>query len=281
MNIDNKEYDYIPMEFSNVVREVDKGDVTGVKFHTHEHSRPLVHALAVRKPGWVFVNRGGTGFIVYEDKEQIGTIGIAGHIGGNPYELGSRTIKKLKRRGHGGVRTKDLKKAIKLALEHFKAKSKTEKLQEIVTCISIGVDRIESQKRAAFQEIRDRVYKHIDRFVVANWDAVEKEVLAAGIKPGVALRFMPQKEEHTSARNVWKAKEAKTGWYVHIEGNVYNIGKVGDGLENYLRLSQDQLPAVIREQVGLLKLLPDDNTLIDGVGHRYDATSFYIMEKKE
>jgi hypothetical protein len=271
MTINRKDYDYLPMDLPNIVSRVLKGNKE--VFGWHPKMEPLVMALAKRKPNWMFVNGGGSDWVVYERNEHVGSLGIVRHLSGTPYEIYSRTIRRGGR-GTGGQRTADLKKAIKIVLSNFKALTHIEKAKLRSMDIDVGINQLRTQKRAKYRDVREEVYKFLDGYVLANWDVISQEVLRLGAKLDKVAAFVSVSGESEEMGKIMVRQTSGKGYSVVILEGVYYVAN--GSTADFREYQQDAVPDFIKRGVGMLKLI-DDGTAVSNIGYRHKEDSFYVM----
>ena len=271
MMINRKDYDYLPMDLPNIVSCVLKGnkEVHG----WHPKMEPLVMALAKRKPNWMFVTEGGSGWVVYERNEELGSLSIVHHLSGTPYDIYSRTIRRG-RRGTSGQRTADLKKAIKIVLSNFKALTHIEKAKQRSREIDAGIGGLWAQKRSKYLSAREEVYKFLDGYILANWDAISQEMLRLGEKPDKIAAFISASGESEEIGKIRVRQTSDKGYSVVILEGVYYVAN--GSTEDFREYQQDAVPDFIKRGLGMLKLI-DDGTAVSNIGYRYKEDSFYVM----
>lgn len=277
MQIDNKSFDYLPLDLPNVQVSVTKGYKGVISESRSTALRSLTSTLALRKPQWRFVVAGRKVY-VYENNELLGSIWENQQRAGSPFAIAGHRVDKKVKRGTN-LHTKDAKKAVKLVFQNFIPRNLNEKTKAAIENVKAGVSNLHSQRYYAYNANKDVVYAKLGRHVRDNWAAIEQELLAA-------YSGIPEKEDRVKAypesARLLKSMQDMTndmshgkGVFVSIVDGTYCIAKTDNPEEVVQTFSE--LPEKYKQQVGMLKLVEDDQA-ISGMGFRRDANTFFVME---
>jgi hypothetical protein len=247
-----------------------------------EKIAPLAFEAAKKFPRWKFVGSDTweypdyfaiTRFTVWENREKIGTISSTQNRTCNKYVINNERIKKLLKRG-GAMETGDLKKALKLMAKSFGGRTNAEKLAAADGRLSGYLHGGNIARQSAYGGAMQQVYRHLDDYVLANFEGVSAAAIAAGAKPANVSNIPGLWEDYDTTKQIAEAYSAHKGAFVLLSGRDYLVREGGD--QSPLVLSSDQLPSDLKGKLGLLKLL-EDNHFLKNVGYRLDATTFFVM----
>lgn len=249
---------------------------------------PLIETLALKYPHWEFVEcdsriqwqaggaryRAADGFKVYEKREELGSIRVDHWCrAGKRFWIDNFRIDAQKSRG-SGYKTKHLDKAMKHIAKYFGTKDHTEVLEE-------------AEKLA--ESSRSHIYRNLQREVQSRWgrlDAAAADFMmqnwgefVAWLTPRAtpalteALNSYPEAYSNfEEARYINDLINKGKAWLVKISNSDY-IVKQGEQISV---CDSDSLPAMVRRNLGLLKLV-QDRQLISNVGIRINEETYYVL----
>lgn len=276
------------MTYENIkLKEHDDGTGAKVTSAIEPFLVELVEKLALKHPQWVFqedtsnykwdmVNNKSvkTGFVatsfkVIDKREELGSIYVDQYAKGKRYAVDNFRVQEMRERG-SGMKTIHLNKAIKHIDKFFGKKNITEKVEEanrVALQISYQVNNQLGHKlQATWRDLQPGAIaflldKHWEEFCAVAKTDVEN---------------FPRKNAEANASDaIDKALRKGDAYLVYIDGLDYAIQK-GDKNPISMKASEE-LPDFIRRSVGMLKLLEDQQILID-VGLRVNATTFVVLE---
>jgi hypothetical protein len=247
----------------------------------------LIEKLALKYPQWVFeeeasnftwqqVNgksvRSGyvaTHFKVIDKREELGSVYVDHYARGKRYAVDNFRVQELRERG-SGMKTIHLNKAMKHIDKFFGKKNITEKVIE-ATKVAYQISyQVNNQLATKMHNTwRDLQPKAIDFLLDKHW-----EEFCAFAKTD--LEDYPRKNAEAKASEaIDQALRKGDAYLVYIDGLDYAIQK-GDKNPITMKASEE-LPDFIRRGVGMLKLLEDNQIIID-VGLRVSPTTFVVLE---
>ena len=276
------DFDYIDLGLPNLLWAKEKAKTYDKSMQISARLAPLAFEAAKKFPRWKFVGSDNweypdyldiTMFTVYENREKIGTVGTSQTRSGTKYVIGNERIKKLLKRG-GAKETGDLKKALKLMAKSFGGRTNAEKLDAANVRLSGYLLGGNTTKQAAYGGAMQQVYRHLDDYVLANFEEVSAAAIAAGAKPNQVSNIPQMKEDYDTTTQITKTYLDHKGAFVLLNGRDYLVRDGKD--QSPLVLSSDQLPSDLKGKLGMLKLL-EDNHFMKDVGYRLNATTFFVM----
>ena len=275
MPIDNKEFDYIPLDLPNVQCEVEKGRKELYDSRSTA-LRSLTSTIAMRKPQWRFIVSGRK-VRAYENNELLGSIHENQQRAGSPFAIAGHRVDKKVKRGQN-IHTKDAKKAAKLIFQNFIPLNLSEKASRARQDVLGGITRLHGGHYGEYNDCRRLVTGPLlDSYLSTHWAEVEEALLAtpSGFHEEKIKKYPSAREQMEQTLLIQTAANKGNGVFIVLVDDVYVISTNLSDPVNPNMVTRN-LPESLREGLGLLKLA-GDNQAVSGVGYRYDATKFFIM----
>lgn len=271
----------------NIMLMVGKEGEEKVEGRIHNFLEPLIHALAIKYPQWVFrAHRWShlsneyviNGFDVLDKREVIGNVGrehrYSRFRSGDVYVISSERVDKVRIRSDC-IKTSDMKRALAMVKKFVSAKGLKERYVEQYKEAVHTLHEVVIVKAKARTVASEPVADMRTRFV----DSRMEELIASLTGPereqfdwcNIA------KHELDIAIGVDTMRTEDKAVFVHIHGEDYLLGTARD---NPSYLSSEQLPLHIRTAVGMLKLL-QPSQLIEGVGMKVNEDTFIVTRKAD
>lgn len=258
------------------------------KQEIHPFMKPFVEALALKYPQWEFVECDSRsrwdadgnsypeadGFKIMEKREELGRIRVDHWCRtGDRYWIDNFRIDAQKSRGRG-FKTKHMDKAMKHVTKFFGSRNTTEIAQA-------AEERANNVKRSLLSNLQsdcrykwNRLDDHAADFLMENWAAFESWLTPT--VSGSTLESLQQYPEaykhHMEACKIDNLINQGKAWLVNIVNSDY-IMKQGEAVSIS---SSDQLPAKVRRNLGMLKLV-QDREIISNVGIRVSEDTYYVL----
>jgi hypothetical protein len=260
--MDELKYDYLPLELPNIVAERNK-DKTPKPVATYSKVYPLIEALALKKPQWKFIahryHKGdgkdfGYAFRVCEGREILGDIVMSyGRRDDDAFEIRNKRIQDSRERG-GSAKTKDMKKAMKLVLKSFGAKTLTEQVGEATKETLDVVWRVTSDRTSQFRAIYGHMEKYLSTHIMDNHEAYVSIALQNRADPKVLELLGQAYEEYQITKEIEECRANNTGAVVLTLGSDYAVTYTDPNTlaQQTLVHTTDTLPIHIKRSVGLL-----------------------------
>lgn len=249
---------------------------------------PLMEALALKYPHWEFVEcdnriqwekngvrrRAADGFKVMEKREELGKIRVDHWCRtGKRFWIDNFRIDAQKSRG-SGFKTKHQDKAMKHIAKYFGAKDHT----ELVEAAQERANEVRSTLLRNLQSEVNHKWRRLDDyaadFLMTNWGEFTdwlKLKQSTGLTE-VADAYPGAYADYEEAKQINELINSGKAWLVKITNSDY-IVKQG---EQVSVLDSEGLPATVRRNLGMLKLV-QDRQLISNVGIRVDETTYYVL----
>lgn len=268
----------------------DNHQPTGEKYQSEifETLVPLMDALAVKYPHWEFVevdnrimwdknggrSRAADGFKVYEKREELGYIRVDHWCrAGKRFWIDNFRIDAQKSRG-SGYKTKHLDKALKHIAKYFGAKNHTEVIEAAEKLAEHSRTAIHRDLQREVHFRWNRLDDHAADFLMTNWSEFVAW-LTPRATPAVVESLNSYPEAYSNfeeARYINDLINKGKAWLVKISNSDY-IVKQGEQISV---CNSDSLPAMVRRNLGLLKLV-QDRQLISNVGIRINEETYYVL----
>jgi len=246
---------------------------------------PLIEELAIKHPEWKFEheyarrNHVGNGEVVwvYErmkvvDKyEVLGQIGIDYMRSGKRFWINNHRVEGMRERG-SGVKTTDIKKAIRHVDKFFGRKNLNEKLAEARDKARNVIENISRTKYYEYQGVWNAIQNDARKYIAENIQA-----FMAATNNASAEKFPVAVQELDHTNNVREMTNSNKSYLVFIDGMNYSVS-LGQSLPQLM--ASEELPAFIRRGVGMLKLV-EDGVLITNIGFRVDESTFVVLPQSE
>jgi hypothetical protein len=203
--------------------------------------------------------------------EELGQIGIDYTRAGKRFWISNHRVEAMRERG-SGVKTTDIKKAIRHVDKFFGRKNLNEKLAEARDKARNVIENISRDKYYKHQGVWNAIQNDARKYIVENIQA-----FMAATKHSQAESFPEAVQELDHANNVREITNGNKSYLVFIEGMNYSVS-LGQRLPEIM--TSEELPAFIRMGVGMLKLV-ENGVLITNVGFRVDESTFVVLPPSE
>lgn len=260
-----------------------------VESKIHPFMSEFIEKLALKYPQWTFEEVDhryswdgnkcrypeADRFKVFEKREELGFLGMDVYgRQGKKFVVENFRVAQARSRGHG-FKTIHQDKAIKHVAKYFGRKDYTEVMDDAENRASACIASIEYEFGAKERRSWQALNAFVQMFITQpeNWEKfslyVEKEAPNSIVN---TLHAYPQVSIDSSmATRMRNAHGAGTAWLINIVDSLY-IVKNEEGVSTY---SSEELPNIVRRNLGMLKLVQDGH-LIDGVGIRIDDSTFSV-----
>ena len=291
--IDYSRYDYVKVgHYSNVVMELPKHRTmdkeNDSKTQLCSFMDALIYKVALKHPEWTIVAVGADwntrldrwytmNFTVYCGTEYIGRIERDGWNGEDnfKYEIYNERVDNARTR-RGGVRTKDLKKALKTVEEFFKPKSLDERARAALRDMSSHVTQVEYRASRTMYDVMATILPTLTAYMTANMSTMRPALEELGTTASTLDKFMEAAEKRNDISRVKQSRTYNRGVTVVLVGDRYLLISDADK-DNGRLVTASQLDPDMRRKIGVLKVFDDNENAVEGVGMRLNATTFYLV----
>jgi hypothetical protein len=291
MTIDYNRNHYAKVgHYSNIVAEFDKERVDYIKgtpVNMCPFMGPLISKLALTHPEWMIVgaepmwSRIGDAytlqrFRIYAGTDNIGRIYRDGYYEQDfKYEIYNDRVE-ASRSKRGGMRTGDMKKALKAIDKFFAPKTVEERRAKATGEIGSHITNTLWRTNRALNELIQRITPALASYLTRNMAEIRPELESLGALAQV-LDAIPDKFE--ICKGMWQietARKMEAGTTVVLMGDRYMLIPDKDPMNPQV-VTTSQLDPVMSSKIGVLKIFDKEDEAIEDVGMRYDANTFYIL----
>ena len=277
--IDYSRYDYVKFgNYKNVMIRWDKGDVqkpvTIMSFVS-----PLVEKLALYHGNWTIIGDGMRWrddvytFNVYEDGEYIGYFAESAHRGSKAVDMTSRTIDRSLWRGRYKT-TGDLKKAYKIIKDNFVTLGFEDRASAVSSRARAAMTNVAHKMGRDVTNIYDKLRSPLLCYLYHNIASVGPALEGFGADAHLVNSLRAAYTEMKVGQQGKAAVDNETGVTVvpHKDRFLVCVPKQAPVL-----MTQTELPDPLRTKMAMLKLMDQDNVILEDVGIRTDGNIYYIM----
>ena len=275
--IDYNRYDYTKFgSYKNVMTRWDKGQMQKPVKITSFLS-PLIDELALYHGHWTIIGEATNWsdyihtFLVYEDNEYIGC--FTERSGRGTVDMTSRSIEQSLRRGRY-MSTSDLKKAYKIIKGNFVAEGFTSRARSALSRSKSVVATAAYKTSRDATAIYDRLRHPLLCYLYHNIASVGPVLEAFGADPFLVASLRTAYEEMKVGEQGHAAAMNDTGVAVTPFKDRFLVCAPN---QEPVLMTQTELPETLRTKMAMLKLLDQDNVILEDVGIRTDGNIFYIM----
>lgn len=281
--IEHNRWDYVAMYVPNVLAEVQKGRILAQgEVAPHGGIMPLLDALVKKFPRWQFIGQTHYAhsctphfFRIYESGEELGSISYGDHYKhGGQYIIRNKRIADARARGYE-ARTVDLKKATRMVVDNFGAKTMDELIRDSANELLNSVNRVQEPRRRSFHEMWSLIEGFAKHYIAEHWDELKHDIAQHANLPANA-DFPAKYNALDEANNLSNAYRGygKRGTIVVIKDASYALKRGGD---DPVIVTSDLLPRNIKAKLGMLKLL-EDGDFVPDVGVRSRDNLYFVMD---
>lgn len=241
----------------------------------------FVTALATKRPDWKLVGYSPFRnndklefhkFKVMSNREVVGEISTEWRGGEWSYTCTNERIRNSRKRG-SVIRSKDVKKAVKVATTFFREKSVEELMSDARVSAATLLGAKASSDYAMYDACYTRVSRALGDYIMDNFSTLKQFAINGGATLEDTDNLLPLFEQVSITTEMERWESTGKGSIVLIRGNEYIIQESATKVTNMF--TADTLPSHIKRGLGMLKLV-DDRKLISRVGIRLGANTFFI-----
>ena len=277
--IDYNRYDYVKFgTYKNVMIRWDKGDVQKPVTITSFIS-PLIDKLALYHGNWTIIGDAMRWrddvhvFNVFEDGEYIGYLAESNHRGSKAVDMTSRTIDRSLWRGRHKT-TGDLKKAYKIIKDNFVTLGFEDRASAVSSRGRAAIINAAHKLGREMNDIYDKLRSPLLCYLYHNIDSVGPALEGFGADAHLVNSFRAAYTEMKVGQQGKAAVDNGTGVTVVPHKDRF---LVCDPKQEPVLMTQTELPDPLRTKMAMLKLMDQDNVILEDVGIRTDGNIYYIM----
>jgi hypothetical protein len=278
-NIDYSRYDYVKLgTYKNVMVRWDKGEVqkpvTVATFIS-----PLIDKLALHHGNWTIIadavrwSDAVHVFNVYENDEYIGYLAESNSRGSKAVDMTSRTIDRSLWRGRYKT-TGDLKKAYKIIKDNFVTLGFEDRASAVSGRGKAAMTNAAHKMNRGANDIYDKLRSPLLCYLYHNIASVGPALEAFGADAHQVNSLRTAYEEMKVGEQGKAAVDNGTGVTVTPFKDRFIVCTPK---QEPVLMTQTELPETLRTKMAMLKLMDQDNVILEDVGIRTDGNVFYII----
>lgn len=290
MTIDYKTHNYVKIgNYTNLMAEIPKTRTEAGPAKLCPFMEPLMTKLALTHPEWTIVGsqprwRIDDGFFqvrqftIYAGHEVVGRINRDGWRDDGSdykYEIFNDRVRQTRERS-GGMRTKDMKKALK-AIDGFFAPTTTEERRS-KACTEMQ-SHLQSAGWKAQRELNDvfiSVIPAMANYIASNLAELRPALASYGVGESVFDKLATRLEPYNNMAQINAARISKTGTTVVLVEDRYMLIPDSDP-HNPVDVTSQQLDPSMAGKIGILKVFDNTEEALAGVGMRLNPYTFYVL----
>jgi hypothetical protein len=290
MTIDYKTNNYVKIgHYTNLVAEIPKTRTETGPVKLCPFMEPLITKLALTHPEWTIVGsqpRWHTNeeffqvqkFTIYAGHEIVGRINRDGWRDSGEdykYEIFNERVRQSRERS-GGMRTKDMKKALK-AIDGFFAPTTDEERR--AKAVSEMGSHLQSAAWKAQRELNDvfiSVIPAMANYIASNLTELRPALASYGVGETVLDKLATRLEPYNVMAQINAARSSKTGTTVVLVEDRYML--IPDsGIATPVVVTSQQLDPSMAGKIAILKVFDNTDEALADVGMRLNSYTFYVL----
>lgn len=290
MTIDYKTNNYVKIgNYTNLMAEIPKTRTESGPAKLCPFMEPLMTKLALTHPEWTIVGSQPRWhlndeffqvqkFTIYAGHEIVGRINRDGWRDDGSdykYEIFNDRVRQTRERS-GGMRTKDMKKALKAIDKFFFTTTDEERRFKAVSEMASHINSVTWGTQRALADVYNLLMPAMANYIVSNMDELRPVLEERGVGASTLDKLAAKLEPYNSMVEVSTARANKTGTIVTIVKDRYMLMHDSDPTTHVIVTSQQMDPAMAGK-IAILKVYDNDEDPLDGVGMRLNAHTFYVL----
>ena len=290
MTIDYKTNNYVKIgNYTNLVAEIPKTRTETGPVKLCPFMEPLITKLALTHPEWTIV--GGSPrwhtneeffqvqkFTIYAGHEIVGRVLRDGWRDSGEdykYEIFNERVRQSRERS-GGMRTKDMKKALKAIDGFFAPTTAEERRSKAVTEMGSHLQSAAWKAQRELNDVFTLLMPAMANYIVSNMDELRPALEGRGVGASTLDKLVAKLEPYNSMAEINAARSSKSGTTVVLVEDRYMLMHDSDPTTHVIVTSQQMDPAMAGK-IAILKVYDNDEDPLDGVGMRLNSYTFYVL----
>lgn len=290
MIIDYKKYNYVKIgNYTNLMGEISKERTETGPVKLCPFMEPLISKLALTHPEWTIVGVGPRWhtddeffqvrqFTIYAGHELVGRINRDGWRDDGSdykYEILNERVRQTRERS-GGMRTKDMKKALKAIDGFFAPTTDEERRSKACTEMHNHISNKSWRTQRELHDVFAGVIPAMANYIASNLEELRPALTSQGIDAPVLDKFVTKLEPYNTMRQVSAARSNRSGTIVVLVEDRYMLIPDSDPTNPVVVTSQ-QLDPAMAGKIGILKVYEDEDEALADVGMRLNPYTFYVL----
>ena len=215
-------------------------------------------------------------FTIYAGHEVVGRIlrdGWQGHD--YKYEIFNDRVRMARERS-GGMRTKDMKKALKAIDGFFAPTTNEERRSKAVSDMGGHITGIVWKTQRDLNEVFSGIIPAMANYIASNLEELRPILAAQGVSGPTLDKLVAKLEPYNAMGQINTARNNKTGTTVVLVEDRYMLIHDSDQTNPVIVTSQ-QLDPAMAGKIGILKVYENESEALTDVGMRLNSHTFYIL----
>lgn len=290
MTIDYKTYNYIKIgNYTNLVGEIPKTRTESGPVKLCPFMEPLITKLALTHPEWTIVGVNPRWhindeffqvdkFAIYAGHEIVGRVlrdGWRDDKSDYKYEIFNERVRQTRERS-GGMRTKDMKKALKAIDGFFAPTTDEERRGKAITDMHSHLTNAAWKAQRELNDVFSSVIPAMANYIASNLTELRPVLASYGVGEPVLDKLATRLEPYNNMAQINAARSSKTGTTVVLVEDRYMLIPDSDP-HNPVVVTSQQLDPAMAGKIGILKVFDNTDEALAGVGMRLNSYTFYVL----
>lgn len=290
MTIDYKTNNYVKIgNYTNLVAEISKARTETGPVKLCPFMEPLITKLALTHPEWTIV--GGSPrwhineeffqvqkFTIYAGHEIVGRVLRDGWRDSGEdykYEIFNERVRQSRERS-GGMRTKDMKKALKAIDGFFAPTTAEERRSKAVTEMGSHLQSAAWKAQRELNDVFSGVIPAMANYIASNLTELRPVLTSYGVGEPILDRLATRLEPYNIMVQINAARSSKTGTTVVLVEDRYMLIPDSDPA-NPMVVTSQQLDPSMAGKIAILKVFDNTDEALADVGMRLNSYTFYVL----
>ena len=290
MTIDYKANNYVKVgNYTNLMAQISKKRTETGPAKLCPFMEPLITKLALTHPEWTIVgydprwhiNDGFfrlERFAIYTGHELVGRIlrdGWRDDRSDYKYEIFNDRVRQTRERS-GGMRTKDMKKALKAIDGFFAPTTDEERRGKAVTEMGSHLQSAAWKAQRELNDVFTNVIPAMANYIASNLTELRPVLASYGVGEATLDRLATRLEPYNVMVQISTARSSKSGTTVVLVEDRYMLIPDND-IANPVVVTSQQLDPSMAGKIGILKVFDNTDEALAGVGMRLNSYTFYVL----
>lgn len=290
MTIDYKKFNYVKVgHYTNLMAEISKERTESGPVKLCPFMEPLISKLALTHPEWTIVGENPRWhindeffqvqkFSIYAGYELVGRVlrdGWRDSGDDYKYEIFNERVRQARERS-GGMRTKDMKKALKAIDGFFAPTTDEERRGKAITEMNSHITNAAWKTQRELSDVFSGVIPAMANYIASNMEKVRNELIGYGVSEPILDKLVVKLETYNVTAQINAARNNRTGTTVVLVEDRYMLIPDSDPAAPVVVTSQ-QLDPAMAGKIGILKVYDNDTEALENVGMRLNSYTFYVL----
>jgi len=290
MTIDYKKFNYVKVgHYTNLLAQIDKLRIETGPVKLCPFMDPLMSKLALMHPEWTIVGIDPRWyihdeffqvqkFVIYAGHEVVGRINRDGwrdNAEDYKYEIFNERVR-LARERSGGMRTKDMKKALKAIDGFFAPTTNEERRSKAINDMGGHITSAVWKTQRELNDVFSGIIPAMANYIASNLEELRPILASHGVGGPTLDKLIVKLEPYSAMAQINTARNNRTGTTVVLVEDRYMLIHDSDQLTPIVVTSQ-QLDPVMAGKIGVLKVYDNNEEALENVGMRLNPHTFYVL----